>query len=210
MVGEALMRLATVPDGTLGCDTYDPMSDTDCMNVIGRGCKFVVRYLDNLTKVELLRILGHGLIVFFVHSCRAPGWTPNMADGAQDGHRDVRLLQALGIPTGVHITFDLEGAAPGTALLVMQHVNAHGQVVKAMGYLPSLYLGDACQVNAQQAYAMVSVLYWRSCSYVTSEPQCGYAMVQAYKPDQVVNGTEVDFDMAMSDYKNRTMIGVAA
>ena len=206
------MRLASVPDGTLGCDTYEPLTPQGCIDIIARGCKFVVRYLDNLTAAELTMILSHGLVVFFVHSCREEGWIPTETDGTDDGLRDVRLLRALGIPAGVHITFDLEEAG-GTAADVALHVNAHGRVVKSGGFLPALYFGAGCLVNAQECYALISVLYWRSCSEVApSEPQCGVAMVQAFKPNQIVgtSRTEVDFNMAMSDYKGRSFIGVAA
>ena len=206
------MRLVTVPEGTLGCDTYEVvLTSLACQDILARGCRFVVRYLDNLTIGELNRILDHGLIVLFVHSCRKVGWLPSEADGTSDGLRDVRLLKALGVPLGVHTTFDLEGAG-GTSADVTLHVNAHGRVVRAAGYLPALYMGFQCLVSSKEAYALASVLYWRSCSYVTSEPVCGYAMVQAYKPNKILgpSGVTIDLDMAMSDYKGRSYVGVAA
>lgn len=211
------MKLFTLPIRAAGVDTFEPLTDAQCKDVVADGCTFVVRYLDNLTPAELAMILGHGLACLFVHSSRDAGWIPSAAEGAADGQRDVKLLRALGVPAGVHVAFDLEGTG-GTSGEVIAHVNEHGITVIKSDYLPMLYMGSGGKLTSSQLYGLVSVLYWHSCSYVADAagnsalPQCGAALVQIYPPDLKlgVNGLIVDYNFAMSDFEGRRAVGVSA
>lgn len=197
-------------------DTTEILTPKNCADLKAQNVAGVIRYLYNLSRPELNVILASGLACFFVNYSRKVGWTPSAADGAADGARDVKALQALGIPIGVHIAFDLEGPG-GTADLVIEHVTAHAKTVVQSGYIQSLYMGEGPLISSAQAYALpYTTLYWQSCSLIRDAaghdvvPACRYALVQLYPPDQMLAGVEVDYNTVQSDTKNRYPIGVAA
>lgn len=184
------MRLQAGTPGDLCIDTDQVLTDDTCALLVSRGVKGVFRYLSDIQPTERDAILGSGLVLYFVNHSRAPGWIPSAALGIEDAKRDLKDLERLAIPVGVHVSFDLEGVGGGNPQSVIAHVDAHAAGIQASKNLQALYVGDETLLTSAQLYALKTTLYWHSCSRVLdmlgneAAPACGWACYQLY-PDDV-------------------------
>jgi Domain of unknown function (DUF1906) len=216
------MRLVTATPNALYCDTDEVLTAAACALLKSKGILGVWRYLSGLTPAERDVILASGLLLFFINFSRDAGWIPSAAEGLADAQRDLTCLSALGIPKGVHVSFDLEGPG-GTVADVIAHVTAHGTTIQASGNLASLYVGEGSLLTSAQLYSLPQTLYHASCSDLRDAgsgvdaglvPACDYAIRQG-RPFDVVLGSSsivkvtIDYDYVNQDLKGRLPIGVA-
>lgn len=211
------MKLHTATQGDRVADTDAILTSADCKQLVSLGYAGVFRYLSDLTSTEVGTILTSGLALYFVNHSRAVGWLPSGPLGASDGDRDVADLVRLGIPKGVHVSFDLEGVGGGSATNTSSHVNAHAAAVQASGNLAAIYVGEGAILTSAQLYALRSTLYWHSCSRIEDAagneagPSCGWAAYQLFEDDFVLpNGLVIDINSMALDFKRRAFVGVSA
>lgn len=213
------MKLVTATPNALYADTDEVLTPSSCALLKSYGIRGVIRYLSGLTAKELAIILAAGLELYFINYAHLAGWLPSATGGAADAQRDLACLAKLGIPTGVHVAFDLEGPG-GTATDVIAHVNTHAATIHAVSYLPSLYVGEGSMLTSKQLYMLSSQLYWASCSDLRDGPSglvplCDYSIIQGRPFDVTLdddNGTKliIDYDYVKEDLHGRLPIGVAA
>jgi hypothetical protein len=201
------MKVVHAPFPSLGFDTVCPINEHTAPALKAAGMSFAIRYLGSVTSGELDIILNAGLLFMPVTFSRSPGWVPTTGMGIVDGKKDVEHLTQAGIPTGVSVWIDLEGVN-GPANMVSEWVNDRAGVLSSAGYIPGLYVGSGCVLNADQLYALRVTHYWKSLS-MAPEPHCGFCMIQLYKTTTVA-GVEVDCDVICHDYKDRLPIMVSA
>jgi hypothetical protein len=197
------MNVVPIVPGSRGLDTDTPISASLAKTLYALKFDFVVRYLSDVTVSELGAILASGLGLALVTHARAPGWLPTEAMGVADGAADVAHLKALGVPPGMVLFVDLEGAG-GSDVDTMAWANARSKAIVDAGYIAGLYVGDRCVLSAQQLYGLPEVSrYWKAYNAGIPEVMCGFCMLQLFPPDQTVAGLQIDLDVAQSDYKSR-------
>lgn len=212
------MRLVTATPNALYCDTDQILTTAACNLLLSRGIKGVWRYPEDVTIEELNVILTSGLILFFVGHSPLPGWQASAARGTTAGQHQLTSLTRLGIPTGVHLAYDLEGPAPGIAA-VTSDVTAHANVVLGAKYIPALYVGEGALLSSVQLYQLPSQLYWAAVSRLVDAagnaqvPWCGFSIYQGDPFDVVLDdsaGTKVtiDYNYVKKDFEGRLPIGV--
>jgi hypothetical protein len=210
------MQVVSASPADLCVDTDMVLTATNCAALVSFGVKGVFRYVSDVSILELNSILGSGLKLFFVNHSRSPGWIPSASEGTSDGQRDVKNLQGLGVPKGVHMFFDLEGVGGGSPQAVIAHVTAWAAVISAAGYIPAIYVGAQALLTSAQLYALPVFLYWCSASNVTditgaaAMPGCNWSVYQGRPVNTTCAGVLVDFDSVYEDNKNRLPKGVAA
>lgn len=176
------------------------------------GIDFVSLYLGAVTPDVLSNVLASGL--GYVPVCYA-----SAVFGATPGPTTVAQMRALGIPAGVSVFLDLEGAQtlptaiePGA---LADKINAWADAVAAAGYVPGLYVGSPQPFSSAELYALRVQRYWRSPARVVdrfgnlAEPSCGWCMFQAW-PSVTWEGVWVDVDFAYQDYRGRVPVACAA
>jgi hypothetical protein len=217
------MSLVTATPNAMYCDTDQVLTTAGCKLLQSKGIRGVIRYLSGLSLAERDVILATGLELYFVNYSREPGWLPSAANGLGDAMRDLSLLSVLGIPTGVHVAFDLEGPG-GSVADVIAHVTAHGQAIQKAQYLASIYVGENSLLTSKQLWDLPQTLYWASCSNLRDAgsgvdaglvPECDYSIRQGRPFDVILDdgaGTrvEIDYDSVIADFKGRLPIGVIA
>lgn len=197
------MNVAPVATGARGADMVTRLTSESAARLRAAGLDYVVRYVGGLSREEMADVLGAGLGLQLVTYSRAPGWTPSGAIGAQDGIEDLKHLAWLQVPAGMLVWIDLEGAH-GTAADVAAWANARAYALVKEGYIAGLYVGDSCVLNAEELYALTFVTrYWRAFNSGIPEPKCGFCQFQAYPPNQMLAGVQVDRDHAQPDYVGR-------
>jgi hypothetical protein len=210
------MRLQTASPADLCVDTDTILTAAQCAALKAFGVKGVFRYASDVSVTEAGAITSSGLTLYFVNHSRAVGWIPLAAEGTADGERDVKDLQALGVPKGAHMFFDLEGVGGGNPQAVIAHVSAWAAVVSAAGYIPALYVGEGALLTSAQLYALPVFLYWCSASNVNdifgnaAVPSCNWSIYQGRPVDTTCEGVVVDFDSVYEDVKGRLPVGITA
>ncbi len=208
------MRAVEAPPGTKACDSWSPISDAHADALLGAGIGAFARYTDNITNAELQMLLGTGALVFFVTSSPSNGYVPT-DNLARSKHTAAYIkLKSLNIPATVCSFVDLEGMSGPPAAQISY---AEASCSCLTNFTPGLYCGAGVGLTGHELYAIPSAKrYWKSLSRVEdrfgaiAEPQCGWAAVQAYPPNLIVNGVQVDIDMLQKDFEGRSVICVAA
>jgi Domain of unknown function (DUF1906) len=197
------MKVIDVPHGARGADMVQTLTDSTAAALKAAGFDFVVRYLGGLSPAELAIILAAGLGVELVTYSRAPGWAPSLDMGLADGRTDRGHLDALGIPPGMVVWIDLEGAR-GTSAEVSDWVTARASTLTNVGFVAGVYAGAGCVLNAAELYSLKGVTrYWRAFNQGIPEPACGFCQFQTFPPNQTRAGVLVDVDFVQSDYHGR-------
>src|SRR2546421_12857929 len=151
----------TVPDGVRGFDANLIIPPNAAAAFIQRGYRFCVRYVRrqtvhdfDLTPDEADGLIGAGLGLMVVqHVESETAWTPTAAKGAANGDVAATEAQQIGVPPGGMVWWDLEGVTVGTpAAQVIDYCNQWHAAVAGAGYVPGLYVGFHCGLDATQLY----------------------------------------------------------
>ena len=195
------------PDQSLGFDADCRVSQDTAQAFASQGYRFCARYLSlqastapgDLTASEAQGILAGGLALMPVQHVLEPGWSPTAQLGQEHGANAANQALAIGVPAQVNLWLDLEGvSATATAQDVIDYCTSWFQEVSLKDYLPGLYVGANCGLDAQQLYDLPFQHYWHSESTVPAIPGRGYQMMQ--KPQSgTVNGLSIDVDTTMVD-----------
>jgi hypothetical protein len=205
-------NVASLPDGTIGCDVSTPLNLISAKQYLSKGYSFVVRYVGrgdgskkfvDLTQEEGQAIVDAGLGLSVVQHPLAEGWSPIAALGQRFGAAAAALAGAAGLPVGVHVWLDLEGVAPASkAQDVVDYCNAWYDEVSRVGYVPGVYIGASPGLSADQIYWDLSMKsYWRG----GSDPKAGVPADipnRGYQMTQRITGSgtrEFDSDVTHSD-----------
>lgn len=207
VTSDVAMRLSPGVCGEIICDTWATISASKAIALKATGVAGVIRYLDNLTKVELAGLLAAGLKVGFVSSCRGTGWIPSRAVGENDGKAAIAKLQSLGVLKGAHDFADCEGMG-GSGRALLDYLNARGAVLEGAGYPHAEYEGWGHKTNP---YAAVGVHgYWAAGAIAEPRPACGWFLLQLLPFNQTRGGVIVDLNVVQKDAKGRVPVFVAA
>ena len=179
--------------GARGFDTITAIGPAQASRLKSAGYDFAVRYLGSLSDMEVKTLNEAGIAVMGV-----------TYGGAFDGAAAVvNAREKAKLPPGTSLWLDLEGQdRHRTGADITTAANAWYDTVAAAGYLPGLYVGSGCVLDAGGLYRLKFTRYWRSCSLVP-KPSCGWSCIQLYPPNQVVAGVQIDIDVIESDYRGR-------
>jgi len=198
----------TVPDGVRGFDANLIIPPNAAAAFIQRGYRFCVRYVRrqtvhdfDLTPDEADGLIGAGLGLMAVqHVESETAWTPTAAKGAANGDVAATEAQQIGIPPGGMVWCDLEGVTVGTpAAQVIDYCNRWHAAVAGAGYVPGLYVGFHCGLDATQLYrALRFSHYWGAYNLNADEMPIvrGLQMKQSLcKPPDAVPGHTFEFQV---------------
>lgn len=159
-----------VPAGLRGFDANCTISPQAAKTFYDHGYRFAVRYLprvvaksSDLSAQEVSDLLEAGLGVMAVqHVESASSWDPTATKGLQYGLVAVREAFRVGLLPGTTVWLDLEGVSAGTpAQIVIDYCNDWYTAVSAAGFLPGLYVGWHCGLNAADLYSKIRFArYW--------------------------------------------------
>jgi hypothetical protein len=161
--------LGHLPSGMKGFDCDTAVTEGDAHRFRQAGYRFVLRYVrrtdhhaHDLTPLELAGLLRAGLAVMVVQHVAPEGWHPLGDLGRQYGRTAAEEASAAAVNWGTTLWCDLEGVAHGTDPRdVIAFCNAWYDSVKAGGYEPGLYVGNACGLSAHDLYYRLKFqLYW--------------------------------------------------
>jgi hypothetical protein len=213
MVG--VMRPAT--PFTLGVDCVSPITRDIAFrlrNHTDTPVRWVGRYLGSLTAAERDDIFAEGLGILPLTFSRAPGWSVIPGGGQTEGATDVQRALGIGIPPGVTIMTDLEGAASAPQPLE-EWLNTRGVVHKSAGYDPGLYVGAAQSLNGVELGALVQDRYHQGLSRLQTpsnppggyviEPTPGWNVRQLPHTFKLLGpaGPDFDVDVTQFDWRGR-------
>ena len=192
--------------GACGFDADSVITAELAQQFFALGYRFCVRYVSrspesssDLSSQEASAILGSGLALMPVQHVRAPGWSPTVDLGQQDGTEAAANAATVGFPPGVNVWCDLEGVAAGTeAAVVIAYCQAWFDAVTGAGFLPGLYVGAQAILSGQQLFDLPFQHYWRSQSSVPAIPTRGYQLIQLL-PSVTVAGIGIDVDVVQTD-----------
>jgi hypothetical protein len=212
-------QVVQAPAGVLGFDTDTSLNAVQAKQKYNQGYRFCVRYVphtrgvdsnfDDITSAEAQAIIDAGLGLMIVQHPPSRGWAPNGQLGRDFGSYAAAHAGEAEIPAGVTIFADLEGVDPAApAQDVIDFCNAWFDQLRAVGYVPGLYIGSDPGLSADQLYWDLRVQhYWRGGSSVSSGvpadiPQRGYQLVQRISDP----GGPAEFD---SDVTNTDHFGLS-
>jgi hypothetical protein len=184
----AIKAVPSAANLTWGVDTLLTLTRESAIALVAKGCVFRAGYIDHVTPQELSDQLSVGL-----------AFTPVGYAMQLDGAHAVQRLRELGIPAGVTIWCDVEGAGL-EAQATIDRVNAWAGSVQTAGFEAGMYVGAGCPLTPSQLTALAVTRYWHSCSRVP-EPRRGYCMRQLRPDDVYVAGVKVDVDAVEPDYQ---------
>jgi hypothetical protein len=200
-------HVIVAPDGVRGFDTAQRVTSKMARAFFDHGYRYAVRYVRrdtphperdlNAAEASALLTVGLGLMVVqYVES--EDSWAPSGDKGAKNG--EIAGVQAakVGVPSGVMLWCDLEGVAPKTpAADVIAYCNRWHQAVASAGFLPGLYVGWRCGLNAKQLYEELRFThYWAAYNLNADEAPAvrGVQMKQsASKPVDTRAGVGIAF-----------------
>ena len=163
------MKIGTLLNGAKGFDANCIISPALAARFVSAGYAFAIRYVrrafasgHDITAGELAGLVQAGLGVMLVQHVANPGWLPTAALGAAYGATAASEAASAGMPRGTTLWCDLEGvngrASSGD---VIQFCNQWHDAVQAAGYLPGLYVGDACGLSSAQLHKNLRFrAYW--------------------------------------------------
>jgi len=193
--------------GVRGFDADVTITADAAASFFAHGYRYAVRYVrrqpkhkQDLTAKEASTILDAGLALMAVqHVESEDSWTPTPEKGEANGSVAAEEATAIGIPAGVSVWCDLEGVATNTpAQDVIDYCNRWHSMVAAAGFVPGLYVGYHCGLNADQLYrALRFTHYWSSYNLNSDEMPAvrGVQMRQgSARPLDRVPGFNFEFD----------------
>lgn len=178
----------------------------------GTGIEFVLRYLplsgqanlaskDYLDAMELADITQAGLLVGAIQHVRESPWSPSGVRGSADGLAAVAAARAAGLPSGMTISYDMEGPARSAGVqAILDYDGEHSTVLRSSGFIPGGYFGYDVPLTASQMWGLGVERYHRAGGAAPPDPlHCGYCLRQLLPFNQELCGIRVDFDVAQPD-----------
>jgi hypothetical protein len=219
------MKIGSLGMGSRGLDCNQPLTTADLENIRRWNAKrgdalqyrFAIRYIRRTTQhdydvscSEISRIFTAGLGLMLVQHVAPEGWRPSSQLGAEYGATAASEALSVLYPAGATLWCDLEGvAAKVPAADVIAYCNAWYDAVVGAGYLPGLYVGDSCGLNASDLYYKLKfTLYWSAYNLNRDNYPVvrGVAMRQLAYPKPADRVTGLDFqydeDLIIGDAKN--------
>ncbi len=203
-------KAATV--GMLGADTSETLDAAKAATLVGKGMKFVVRYVaqsymppaQGISAAELAELTGAGLAVMLVQFGRSSGWSATT--GSADGTAAAKNALAIGYPKSACLWLDLEGAIPSSAVAIA-YVNAWYEAAAAAGMNAAalgVYVGPGVPLTPAELYEKLYVArYWKAGAIVPDVQSRGYQMMQLYPGNQTIApGILIDYDVLQDDFFN--------
>lgn len=202
--------------GLRGFDADSVITASTAAQFKGAGYAFCARYLSlgagqqpgDLSAAEAQDILNGGLALIAVQHVHNAGWSPNASLGSQYGGNAASNAASIGLPQGMNVWCDLEGiGGQVSAADVIAYCQSWYDAVAAAGYVPGLYVGANCILDATQLYDLPFQHYWQSLSSVPSIPVRGYQLVQT--AGTTMFGVGIDNDETYTDNEGGTVLWVA-
>lgn len=181
-----------------GIDTIQTLSIKNAIDLKNAGIDFVVRYINNITLVEiegLLRAKMPFSLVTFAKDYNAVAL--------------LNKLKSFNIPKNATIAFDLEAEKAENVPSIITKSNNEARLLKAGDFIPMIYYGAGLQLTSSELYLLEFTRYWESCSKEIdrfgkeSSPRCDPCMIQLYPPNQSLCGLTVDYNTVQMDFNNR-------
>lgn len=191
-----------------GIDCNAPLNTTTAEAVFDHGYEFVIRYVPRVTasandltadEVKAIRAAKLGLMIV-QHVESETSWVPTAAKGGIYGTTAAKVCTALGIAKGTSVWLDLEAVSPMVpADVVVAYCNAWHDAVALSGFLPGVYVGWHCGLDATDLYGRLRFqLYWAAYNLDADEYPAvrGVTMRQrAAKPDDIPIGITFSMDV---------------
>jgi len=203
------------PSGALGFDCNSVLTASSAQAFADQGFAFAVRYVPqsngstsgNLTTAEANAILGAGLGLLVVQHVASAGWAPTGQLGKDNADCATNALAAIGMPPGITVFLDLEGVASGTLVAnINDYCNTWSDFVRQAGYVPGIYVGANCGLNAAEITALEFDCFWESGSSVPQIGAPGWCMKQTIDDSFVIAGIAYDEDSIIADQDGNTPI----
>lgn len=212
-----MLRVVSIPTGALGFDTIARPSRLQYQALRALGFRFAVRYLGDLTDVEISDATAEGVGVIPIQHARAVNWIVDPQKGAEDGLRAARDASAVNIPVDQTLWCDLEGCHPSTTPSAVQlYSESWCGAARAAGYLDQgVYHGAGVPSSGAELFRLAFTGYFRSQSDVPCPMPRGWRLIQLFDfpkgqctvadvfPDApaIVAGLQIDVDIAQADYR---------
>jgi len=199
--------------GALGFDCSTPLTSSSARAFQQAGFAFAIRYVpqvtssgqSDLTTSEADAILQAGLALMIVQHVGASGWQPTGQLGADNANCALAAIAAIDLPPGVTIFLDLEDVPSGTLVAnINDYCNTWSDFITAAGYVPGIYIGANCGLNATQIVALEFAWFWQSGSTVPQIGAPGYAMKQTISSSFMISGVAYDSDLISGDTSGDT------
>jgi hypothetical protein len=203
--------------GTKACDTLSHVTLAQAQALRGDGFELLWLYASVVTAEDLAAATGAGLEVGFVLEGLATATEPTADLGSRMAHAAAGRLRSLGVPPGVTLFSDLEGAGRAPQAWI-EFANAAADATSGLGDIPGAYIGAGTGLTSAEIYGLRTVRYWKGGSRVVdrngqlAEPSCGWCVVQGFPIDYMhpASGLEIDLDVVWQDYAGRTAAVIAA
>lgn len=208
------MKAQTASHAARGFDTVTNITK-HAADLAADGFDFAIRYWPALASDELHAILDASLALMLVsYGGHFPLGLPHRAVE----HADTMLtkLDALGIPQGSTLWYDLEGIEhERSAADIIDPLNAWADHVAQHGHVPGLYVGAQPRLTSMQLQKLHFVRYWKGLSRLIdpdghiTEPAVGWCCYQLF-PTVHRNGVDIDVDVVQHDFRGRLPTWIVA
>lgn len=200
-----MIALKAVPAtiGAKGFDSYAPVNDSILQAAWADGCRFVVRYVHNITVSEIACIIKNGFAFMLVTYA-------NRFDGADA----LNTSKSVGYPQGATLWLDVESVTVAVENLIAA-INGWCKPVRTY-FDPGIYLGCQQLMTWQEQTQLACDRYWEATSLVIdrkgnpARPATNWNMTQV-GANLHLYGSVVDLDFIRQDSRGRLpMWAVAA
>jgi hypothetical protein len=205
-----------IPPGTRGFDTVETITPAIAQAAKAQGNGFVIRYGTAVQSSEVDAVTSTGQGLGFVSFGRRADF--NLTTGAQDSEAILDHLRSVGVPVGSSLTLgaDLETPSGATVQDVLAYEKGFATRTTSTTCTSGPYVGAGLSMTSAELYSMAGTRYWKSGSRIVdadghaADPECGWAMIQAYPFNQKCGGAQVDFDFAQQDFMGRSWWAIYA
>ena len=191
------------PPFYLGFDVLEPVTAAMLDDAIAHGCRWVGRYLNDLSSAEVARIFarGLGLLLYTEAMTSSP---LSAATGHAYGVKAGAWAGALGVPPRVHVAIDLEDPAPASECGA--HVNAMAGALLGDALGAALYIGVPQPLTGPELFALLPDRYIKGGGRATV-PTCGWAALQLEPLEGLrFGGAPVDIEVTKLDDMGRALV----
>jgi hypothetical protein len=193
------------------CDTFSHVSLAQAVALADDGFRAIGLYTHLVDLEDLQNCTSAGLGVFFYIEGLAAGERPTVAIAQTQAGFSVSRLQGLGVPQGVSLSSDLEGAGRAPEDWIA-YANTIADVTNFAKHVPTSYIGAGIGLTSAELFALHCRRYIKGASRVMdrkgelAEPTCGWANFQIFPLDvKHSSGLTIDGGMIGQDYAHRTL-----
>lgn len=193
------------------CDTFSHVSLAQAVGLADDGFKAIGLYTHLVDLEDLKNCTSAGLGVFFYIEGLAAGERPTVAIAQTQAGFSVQRLLGLGVPQGVSLSSDLEGAGrfPNDWIV---YANTIADVTNFAKHVPTSYIGAGVGLTSAELFSLHCRRYIKGASRVVdrkgelAEPDCGWASWQIFPIDvKHSSGLTIDGGIIGRDYSDRTI-----